>query len=46
MFLLHVDVFGDVLLNRHAARLNIFESYNKEAKKLTVTSFMRLFSDT
>ena len=32
MFLPHFDVFGDLLLNRRAARWNLFVLYNEETK--------------
>ena len=46
MFLPHLDVLSDLLLNRRMATWNIFVSYNKELKKvLMMTSSIRLSSD-
>ena len=46
MFLPHVDVICDLLLNRHTATWNLFVLYNKELKKvLMMTSSIRLSSN-
>ena len=42
MFLLHFDVFCDLLLNRHAATWNLFVLYNVERRKSDILTSYRL----
>lgn len=44
LFLRHVDLICDLLLNRHLITWIPFVLYNKELKRLTVTSFLHLSS--
>ena len=46
MFLPHFDFICDLLLNRRTATWNLFVLYNKELKKILMTSSLSLSSNT